>query len=205
MGVDVAVVLHDDARARRSCRTRFGTDAIGLCHPLSSTPSWLNVCNMSSNSSPACPTLERNMNGLLLSSAPLQVVFVVLSIPHRSCTQSLTPPGLSSLLVQMRPHECRLRCESHFTWWWCSAPTVAAGLREGGGHHGSSQWSRCCRSTQRGSHHNRNSNSCSQPGHQRRQLRMQLTAGGVENKCSQGAKTIWQNWLWEGRRAVSGM
>ena len=42
------------------------------------------------------------MNGLLLSSAPLQVFLVLCS-----CTQSLTPLGLSRLLVQMRPLECR--------------------------------------------------------------------------------------------------
>ena len=107
------------------------------------------------------------------------VFFVVLSIPHRSCTQSLTPLGLSRLLVQMRPLECRLRYASHFTRWESSASTMAAALRRGGGHHGSSQWSRCCRSTQRGNHHNRNRNRCnsSQPGHQRKELRTQAGQG----------------------------
>ena len=151
------------------------------------------------------------MNGLLLSSAPLQV-FLVLSIPHRSCTQSLTPLGLSRLLVQMRPLECRLRYESHFTWWWSSASTMVAGLRRGGGHHGSSQWSRCCRSTQRGKPPQPQPQQVQQqpawtPA-QRAQnsgsVKQQLTTGGVENRCSQKAKTIWQNWLREGRRAVSG-
>ena len=35
-------------------------------------------------------------------------------------------------------------------------------------------------------------------------VQQKLTTGGVENKCSQEAETIWQSWLCEGTRAVSG-
>ena len=74
-GVDVAVVVHDDAGAHCAVHAGPASERMQLASAILSVRRHLGsmFATCRRNSTPACPTPERNMNGLLLSNAPLQL------------------------------------------------------------------------------------------------------------------------------------